>query len=258
MSSPAENARALFRKHFGALPTRIIAAPGRVELLGNHTDYNGGLVLAAAIDRHLALAVSPRADGTVRLVSDRYAEPIPFLADDPSPDLTAPWAAYVKGVLALLGRRGISPRGFDAAVAGDLPAGAGLSSSAALTTATLLASRSLYPFSLQPSVAAPVADRSGQLPKPTATERLEFARLCQTVEREFAGVNCGLLDPLTILSGRDGCALELDFLHLTVEPVPLPAGPSCCLRRRASAIRWPTAPTTRSEAPARKPGGLWE
>lgn len=224
MSSSAENARALFRKQFGELPTRIISAPGRVELLGNHTDYNGGLVLAAAIDRHLAVAISPRADGRVRLVSDRQAASITFLADDATPIADAPWVAYVEGVLALLGRRGISPRGFDAAIAADLPAGAGLSSSAALTTATLLAFRSLYPFSLHPDVAAPVPDRNGLLPKPTAAERLEFARICQAVEGEFAGVNCGLLDPLTILSGREGCALELDFLHLSVAPVPLPPG----------------------------------
>ncbi len=222
MASPAQSARALFRSHFGSLPVHVVVAPGRVEILGNHTDYNGGLVLAAAIDRSLAMAVSPRQDGRVEIVSDRYAGAVSFLADDATHDPASTWTGYVKGVLASLGRRGIPPRGFNAAVAADLPAGAGLSSSAALTTATLLAYRQMFPFSLQSGVAAPKQDRNGRVPSPSVPERLEFARLCQQAESEFAGVNCGLLDPLTILSGREGCALELDFLHLTVTPVPLP------------------------------------
>ena len=222
MSSPAHSARALFRSHFGALPVHVVVSPGRVEILGNHTDYNGGLVLAAAIDRSVAIAVSPRQDGRVEIVSDRYAGAVSFLADDATRDPAATWTDYVKGVLGVLARRGIPPRGFNAAVAADLPAGAGLSSSAALTTATLLAYRQMFPFSLQSGVAAPKQDRNGRVPSPGAPERLEFARLCQQAEREYAGVNCGLLDPLTILSGREGCALELDFLHLTAAPVPLP------------------------------------
>ena len=224
MASPAHSARALFRSRFGSLPVHVVVAPGRVEILGNHTDYNGGLVLAAAIDRSLAIAVSPRHDGRVEFVSDRYADAVSFLADDATRDPAATWTDYVKGILALLACRGIPPRGFNAAVAADLPAGAGLSSSAALTTATLVAYRQMFPFSLQSGVAAPKQDQNGRVPVPSATERLEFARLCQQAEREFAGVNCGLLDPLTILSGREGCALELDFLHLTVAPVPLPPG----------------------------------
>jgi len=200
-----------------------------VEILGNHTDYNGGLVLAAAIDRSLAIAVSPRQDGRVEIISDRFDAAASFLADDSTRDPAATWTDYVKGVLGLLGRRGIPPRGFNAAVAADLPAGAGLSSSAALTTATLLAYRQMFPFSLQSGVAAPKQAQNGRVPVPSATEQLEFARLCQQAEREFAGVNCGLLDPLTILSGREGCALELDFLHLSLEPVPLPAGTALVL-----------------------------
>jgi galactokinase len=160
----------------------------------------------------------------VELVSDSRVGVASFHADDATRDPAVPWADPVKAVLSVLALRRISPRGFNAAITSDLPVGSGLGGSAALTTATLLSFRRMYPFPLEVGVAAPVPDGRGALPALNAAERLDFARLCQQAEEAVAGVNCGLLDPLTILSGRDGCALELDFLHHTVTPVPLPAG----------------------------------
>src|SRR5436309_11170722 len=126
----------LFRSHFGHPPTHLVQAPGRLELLGNHTDYNQGLVLALAVDRFVFLAVSPRRDGRIEIVSSAFPGKETFSAHELTRGPAAPWTDYVKGVLTELRRRQVHFTGFSAAVHGTIPLGAGLSSSAALEVAT--------------------------------------------------------------------------------------------------------------------------
>src|SRR5258706_10845162 len=138
----------VFKRHFGYTPVHVIRAPGRLELLGNHTDYNEGLVLSLAIDRYLWIAASPRKDGRIEIVSSAFTESEKFWLDDFSKNPSNPWADYVKGVLAQLRQRGVNFSGFNAAIHSTIPVGAGMSSSAALLVATALAVRRLYPFGL--------------------------------------------------------------------------------------------------------------
>lgn len=216
--------RELFRREYKVLPAHVILAPGRVELLGNHTDYNDGLVLAAAIDRHVAIGVSPRQDGRISLVSSAFPGRAVFPFNQVAKDPATPWADHVKGVLLQLRARGVHFTGFDAAIASDLPAGAGLSSSAALAVATALAVRALHPYRLGPAglLEPPARGRGGVLPPPDAAEKRELARLCRAAEQTLVGVQCGLLDPISCLFGKAQHAIELDCQSVSVETVPLP------------------------------------
>lgn len=213
----------LFRSTFGHPPTAVVQAPGRLELLGNHTDYNQGLVLALAVDRFIHLAVSPRRDGRVELISSAFPDREIFSAHELRRNPSAPWADYSKGVLHQLRRRGVHFTGFSAAVHGTIPLGAGLSSSAALEVATALAVRQLFPYGLTAhgTVTPPRRGDNGKLPPLTRAEKIELARVCLAAESEFVGVNCGLLDQLSSLFGQAFHAMEIDFQSLTVDQVPL-------------------------------------
>src|ERR1043166_6411086 len=213
----------LFKRQFGFPPTHAVQAPGRLELLGNHTDYNRGLVLSLAVDRFVFLAVSSRRDGKVEVVSSAFPGKEIFFVHDLARNTAAPWADYVKGVLSELRRRQVHFSGFNAAIHGTIPLGAGLSSSAALEVATALAVRKLHPFVLTPthSTALLKREKDGALPPLATGEKIELAKLCQTAESQFVGVNCGLLDPLSSLFGKAFHALEIDCQSLTVEPMPM-------------------------------------
>lgn len=224
--SPLERAaRELFLRQFNAPPTCIALAPGRLELLGNHTDYNQGLVLAIAVDRGTAVAVAPRKDGKIELVSSGFPERALFAADNFSKDAAAPWTDYVKGVLRQLRVRGVHFTGFNAAIHSDIPPGAGMSSSAALLVATALAVRQLQPYRLAATglVEPPARDREGALPPLSVGEKLEMAKLCQAAEHEFVGVQCGVLDYACSLFGKEGNAIEIDCQSLAIEHIPMAA-----------------------------------
>src|SRR5580658_1383349 len=105
------DAKELFRKHFSQPPIHIVRAPGRLELLGNHTDYNDGLVLSLAVDKYIEFAISPRTDGKIELVSSAFDAREVFSVDQFLKNLAAPWADYVKGVLAQLRKRGVHFKG---------------------------------------------------------------------------------------------------------------------------------------------------
>jgi galactokinase len=220
----AQAARDLFKRHFGRTPVRIARAPGRLELLGNHTDYNDGLVMGVAVDRYITIASEPRHDGRIELVSSAFPEREIFPVNELKPNPAAPWTGYVKGVLAQLRKQGVHFSGFTAAIHGTVPIGAGLSSSAALEVAAALTVRALFPFSLgdRGAAAPPARNRKGELPPLSAAERLHLARLCRAAENEFVGVPCGILDQVASLCGRAWSVIDLDCRSLAVEHVPLP------------------------------------
>ena len=215
--------KTFFKSKFKILPVSVVHAPGRLELIGNHTDYNEGLVMALAIDKHISMAAAPRKDGKIELVSSSFPKSTTFFLDKLVKDKAAPWANYVKGVLDQLRKAGVHFSGFSAAIHSTLPIGAGLSSSAALEVATALTVRELYPYKLlQNGVGEPPKrGKSGKLPKLKTAERLLLAKLCQRAENQFVGVNCGLLDQVSSLFGKAHHAVMIDCQSLTVETVPM-------------------------------------
>jgi galactokinase len=204
-------ARAEFGRAFGGSPGVVARAPGRVELLGNHTDYNGGLVIAAAIDRSTVVA-GRAAEGSrarARVRSAQFGEGDEFAADAVEPGAEGAWGRYVRGVVWSLGERLGVRRGFDAAVAGDVPLGAGLSSSASLQAA-------LGAFLIGAGVVG------GPVPGASEDERrLALAQMLQRGENAFVGVASGLLDQFSVLFGRAGHALSLDCRSLEFARLPL-------------------------------------
>lgn len=217
------DARKLFKQHFGRTPVHVIHAPGRLELLGNHTDYNDGLVLSLAVDKYIEMAVMPRTDGKIELVSSAFPKPEIFWADQLKKNPEAHWADYVKGVLEQLRKRGVRYSGFSAAIEGTIPMGAGMSSSAALEVATALAVRQLFPFCLGKigNTAPPKPDARGHLPPLDDVEKMDLAKLCRAAENDFVGVRVGLLDQISSLFGKAGQVMEIDFQTLKVELAPI-------------------------------------
>ncbi len=199
----AARVRAEHEARYGRPPEVVAYAPGRVEILGNHTDYNEGLVLAAAIDAGTCVAVSRDGGPGLRVWSGHQGEERVIGPGAIRPDPAAPWTNYVRGVVHGLVGHGFDPAGLCLTVSSDIPLGAGLSSSAAFEVATALA-----------------LARVGGL----ELDRLTVARLCKRAEHEFAGVRCGLLDQLTSLAGEADALVALDFREVTATPVPLDAG----------------------------------
>ena len=194
-----ERARATFRQTFGYPPAAVAVAPGRINVVGEHTDYNQGFVLPAAIDRHVGVAMRPRRDDRIVLHSDRYARPIELPALPPRRQ--GNWADYVLGVAHELSKREGRCPGFEAVIVSDLPVGSGLSSSGALEVA----------------VAAAMLDAGGvEMPL------IDIARICQAAENDFVGAQTGIMDQFTALKARAGNAMLLDCRSLEDEQVPLP------------------------------------
>jgi galactokinase len=201
--SPAALAAGAFADRFGGGPERIARGPGRVNLIGEHTDYNDGLVLPLAIDAAVWIALRPRADRLVRAWSIDFNEAAEFDLDTLSlKGSSASWIDYIKGVAWALGQSGCELHGWEGAIAGDVPIGAGLSSSAALELATARA----------------FADVSGFPWDPTG-----IARIAQRAENEWIGVHCGIMDQLISAAGRAGHALLIDCRSLETAAIPLPA-----------------------------------
>lgn len=213
----------VFKKHFGYTPPHVVKAPGRLEVLGNHTDYNDGLVISVAVDKYLFIASGPRTDGKIELISSIYPEPEIFWTSEIKASRPARWTDFVKGVLVQLRKRGVHFSGFNAAIHGTIPMGAGMSSSAALEVATALTVRKLYPFSLTEtgSTVPPRRNEKGELPPLPLAERMHFAKLCRAAENEFVGVQCGILDQVSSLFGKAWNVINVDCRFLSVEHAPL-------------------------------------
>ena len=198
-----QRVRAAMESQMGVQPVALIAAPGRVNLIGEHTDYNDGFVLPAAIDRHVVMAVSPRQDDLVRLYACDLQASSSFALSDIAQDANQPWSNYQRGVAWALQQAGYDLTGMDAALSSDVPIGAGLSSSAAVELATAMAFQTLGRLEL---------------------DGVERARLCQKAENEFVGMRCGIMDQYVISMGQRDHALLIDCRSLTYEAVPIPQG----------------------------------
>ncbi|MCD6337863.1 MAG: galactokinase [Verrucomicrobia bacterium] len=220
MEREIEQARQLFEKEFGGQPVAAAKAPGRAELLGNHTDYNQGLVMALAVDKFIVMAGRPRSDGRVVLVSPIFERRALFEADRIAKDPEAPWADYTKGLLLQLQERGARFGGFEAVIHSTIPLGAGLSSSAALLVASALLLRKLYPYRIPELDRVESLDK-GDAPPMDDAERLRLARICQKAENEFVGVNCGLLDHISSLFGRQDQVILIDCLDMKIDWTPM-------------------------------------
>jgi galactokinase len=194
------NLRRAFAERFGGTPTLVVQAPGRVNLIGEHTDYNDGLVLPAAIDRHVWIAARPNGAHRIRLAATAYDGVAEFPADDPHRSGLPSWARYPQGVAVGMAARGIPLVGLDAVITSDLPVAAGLSSSAALEVASAIAFEQM----------------SGQVLAPR-----ERALLCHTAEVEFVGVPCGIMDQFAVTLCRRGHALFLDCRSQETHHIPI-------------------------------------
>ena len=192
--------RDVFDRHADPGDITFARAPGRVNLIGEHTDYNDGFVFPMAIDREVLIAGRRRADRTVRLYSLEYRQASEFDLDDVRKDETAKWSNYFRGVVDVLQREGAALSGVDAVILGDVPQGAGLSSSAAFEVAALALLSALNGLSLSPE---------------------RRAVLGQRAENEFVGVACGIMDQFISSAGKAGHGLFLDCRSLEYKHVPL-------------------------------------
>jgi galactokinase len=201
-SAEAQRVQQEFRRQLGSPASFLAQAPGRVNLIGEHTDYNDGFVLPMAIDRAVWIAFRPLAEPRVRAFSAQFGEWCEFNLDglvSGGPH----WAQYLRGTAWALRESGLGLRGWEGVVGGDVPIGAGLSSSAAMEVAAARA----------------FATSSG-----LAWDAPRMARLAQRAENQWVGVSCGIMDQLIAASGRAGHAALIDCRSLELVHVPLPRG----------------------------------
>ena len=192
-----------FVERFGKPPSVWTQAPGRVDLMGSHTDYNLGYVLTQAIDRNTWIAAKPREDGRVAIQSLNLEGGVEFSLEQIEYDPVLPWTNYVRGVAAALRQKGYLLQGFDGLIHSTIPFGSGLSSSAALEVAAAVLFNVLGDLKIDP---------------------VQMALLCQQAENEFVGLNCGILDQYSSAMGRAGSVLLLDCRDLSSQTKPLADG----------------------------------
>lgn len=191
-----------FATLFDIPAAHVVRSPGRINIIGEHTDYNEGFVLPTAIDKAIYVALSKRDDNIIRLYAEDFQEFFQISLDDISP-VENGWPNYILGVVNQLLERGFSVGGFNLYVDGDVPLGAGLSSSAALECATGFALNVLFDLQI---------------------ERVEIAKIGQLAEHTFAGVNCGIMDQFASVMSKANHVLKIDCRDLSFSYKPLNLG----------------------------------
>ena len=198
-----EHVRSRFKKHFDGAEGYVFASPGRINLIGEHTDYNGGFVFPGAVDKGIIAEIRPNGTDKVKAYSIDLKDYVEFgLNEEDAPK--ASWARYIFGVCREMIKRGVEVKGFDTAFAGDVPLGAGMSSSAAL--------ESTYAFALN------------ELFGEGKIDKFELAKAGQATEHNYCGVNCGILDQFASVFGKKGHLMRLDcrsleYQYFKFEPV---------------------------------------
>ena len=190
-----------FRQRYGT-EARVFRAPGRVNLIGEHTDYNDGFVMPAAIELGVWIAIAPRDDRKLMVHSENFSESAEIQLDEGDPRPRQHWSDYVQGVAVVLQKVGYSLRGANLLIYGEVSIGSGLSSSAAIEVAT--------GFALLENSEVPV-------------DRVELAKLCRRAQNELVGARVGIMDPFISCCGHAGHALMLDCRLLDYRPLPIPA-----------------------------------
>ncbi|MES1217258.1 MAG: galactokinase [Bacteroidota bacterium] len=188
----------IFLKKFGNNPL-IVRSPGRINLIGEHTDYNEGFVLPAAIDKFIYVAASSREDDSILLYAQAFKQDHQSTVNAVAPSDKG-WPNYILGVVDQLQKNGYKIGGFNLAIDGDIPPGGGLSSSAAVECATIFALNELFALGLS---------------------RMSMVKMAQLAEHTYAGVKCGIMDQFTSMFGKKGHAIKLDCRSLEYEYVPL-------------------------------------
>jgi galactokinase len=188
--------REQFKQQFGKEPL-LVAAPGRVNLIGEHTDYNNGFVLPGAVDKKIYAAIAKNGTNTLNLYANQYKQPLSFSLDSIQP--VQGWATYILGMVFYLQEKGAVIGGMDILIDGDVPIGAGMSSSAALCSAFGFAVNELFQLGLT---------------------RMQLALTGQKTEHQFAGLQCGIMDQFASLHGKAGHLMKLDCRSLEFEYVP--------------------------------------
>lgn len=191
-----ETVRSKFRETYGTTGA-VYAAPGRVNLIGEHTDYNLGFVLPGAIDKEIVLEIKPNGQDTFRVSSVDFNESTTFSANGEKTSYA--WANYILGVVMELKAKGFDVPAFDCTFGGNVPLGGGMSSSAALESAFAFAINDTYRYGLT---------------------RMELAKVGQLAEHNYAGVRCGIMDQFASLHGEKGKLMKLDCRSLEYELVP--------------------------------------
>lgn len=205
----SQRAAKVFVEAYGEQPQGIWSAPGRANLIGEHTDYNGGLVFPFALLHRTYVALTPRTDGIIRLVSGQESAIWEGRLSELAAGSVSGWAAYVTGVAWALQEAGYTVGGFDAAITSCVPYGAGLSSSAALEASVAVALDDVYGLNL-----------AGSKETPNDAGRIILVDACIRAEREMAGANTGGMDQSASLRSREGYLLLLDCLDQSVKHVP--------------------------------------
>jgi galactokinase len=186
-----------FRNYFQKEPL-IVRSPGRVNIIGEHTDYNDGFVLPAAIDKSIFVAVAKREDSTISLFSKEFNDGFKIEISDLKPS-EKQWANYILGVVAQILKKNLTISGFELMIDGDVPIGAGLSSSAAVECATAFALNELFQLNI---------------------DKLDMVKMAQKAEHEYAGVMCGIMDQFASMFGKADSVIQLDCRSLDYKYAP--------------------------------------